>query len=165
MSNCIYLKQKFNHKFECKKNKQEICLKDCSNCSYKEYKKCTKIVKKNITDNKECTKSQKYCAKIKTKSSRLAKLERNRFSLFTDDLDHCIICGKKKDNIHEVIYGKNRINSMKFGLTIPLCNYHHQMMHSNPVLSNKYKKRGQALFDSAYPDLKFGDIFKKNYIK
>ena len=164
MSNCIYLKQKFNHKFECKKSKQEICLKDCSNCPYKEYKKCTKIVQKRTTDNKECTKSQKYCAKIKTKSSRLAKLERDRFSLFTDDLDHCIICGKKKDHIHEVIYGKNRINSMKFGLTIPLCNYHHQMIHSNSVLSNEYKKRGQALFDRAYPDLVFENIFRENYL-
>lgn len=161
---CIYLKQKFNHKFECKRNKEEICLRNCSNCSYKEYKKCTKIVKKKTTDNKECTKSQKYCAKIKTKSSRLAKLERDRFSLFTDDLDHCIICGKKKDHIHEVFFGRNRLNSMKFGLTIPLCNYHHQMMHSNPVLSTEYKKRGQALFDRAYPDLKFEDIFKKNYL-
>ena len=150
MNNCIYLKQKFNHKFECKKNKQEICLKDCSNCPYKEYK--------------ECTKSQKYCAKMKTKSSKLAKLEKERFSLFTDDLEHCIICGKKKDNIHEVIYGKNRINSMKFGLTIPLCNYHHQMIHSNSVLSNEYKKRGQLLFERNYPDLKFEDIFKKNYL-
>lgn len=164
MSNCIYLKQKFNHKFECKRNKEEICLRDCSNCPYKEYKKCTITVKKSNFKWKNAQKSPVYCAKMKQKSSKLAKLERNRFSLFTDDLDHCIICGKKKDNIHEVIYGKNRINSMKFGLTIPLCNYHHQMMHSNPVLSNKYKKRGQALFDSAYPDLNFENIFKKNYL-
>lgn len=182
---CIYLKQKFNHKFECKKNKQEICLKDCSNCPYKEYKKCTITVEKSNFKWKNAQKSPVYCAnsnknskkaaensrkqqkaaELKKKSNKLAKLERKRFSLFTDDLEHCIICGKKKDNIHEVIYGKNRINSMRFGLTIPLCNYHHQMMHSNPVLSNEYKKRGQALFNRAYPDLKFENIFKKNYLK
>lgn len=164
MSNCIYLKQKFNHKFECKRNKEEICLRDCSNCPYKEYKKCTITVKKSTYKWKNAQKSPVYCAKMKQRSNKLAKLEKNRFSLFTDDLDHCIICGKKKDNIHEVIYGKNRINSMKFGLTIPLCNYHHQMIHSNSILSNEYKKRGQALFDRAYPDLKFEDIFKKNYL-
>lgn len=163
-NNCIYLKQKLNHKFECKRSKKEICLKDCSNCPYKEYKKCTITVQRRIDNNKECTKKSNYCAKMKQRSSKLAKLERNRFSLFTDDLDHCIICGKKKDNIHEVIYGKNRINSMKFGLTIPLCNYHHKLIHSNPILSNEYKKKGQALFDRAYPDLKFEDIFKKNYL-
>lgn len=164
MNNCIYLKQKLNHKFECKRNKEEICLKDCSNCPYKEYKKCTITVKKSTYKWKNPQKSPVYCAKMKLKSSKLAKLERNRFSLFTDDLDHCIICDKKKDNIHEVIYGKNRINSMKFGLAIPLCNYHHQKIHSNPILSNEYKKRGQALFDRAYPDLKFEDIFKINYL-
>lgn len=164
MNNCIYLKQKFNHKFECKRSKKEIYLKDCSNCPYKEYKECTKAVQKRAADNKKCTKNQKYCAKIKKRSSKLAKLEKERFSLFTDDLDHCIICGKKKDNTHEVIYGKNRINSMKFGLTIPLCNYHHQIIHSNAVLSNGYKKRGQALFNRAYPDLNFENIFKKNYL-
>ena len=147
MSNCIYLKQKFNHKFECKRNKQEICLRDCSNCPYKEYKKCTVTGQKVRLEMDKCTKKFNYCTKMKLKSSKLAKFERNRFSLFTDDLDHCIICGKRKDNIHEVIYGKNRINSMKFGLTIPLCNYHHQKIHSNPILSNEYKKRGQALFD------------------
>lgn len=157
MSNCIYLKQKFNHKFECKRNKEEICLRDCSNCPYKEYKMQQYTLDKNKTQ-----KNRKIS--FKQKSSKLAKLEKNRFSLFTDDLNHCIICGKKKDNIHEVIYGKNRINSMKFGLTIPLCNYHHQMIHSNHVLSNEYKKRGQALFDRAYPDLKFENIFKKNYL-
>ena len=157
-------KQGFN-KYVCKRTNKEIKLCDCSNCPYKEYKKCTITVKKSTYKWKNAQKSPVYCAKMKQRSNKLAKLEKNRFSLFTDDLDHCIICGKKKDNIHEVIYGKNRINSMKFGLTIPLCNYHHQMMHSNPVLSNKYKKRGQALFDSAYPDLKFEDIFKKNYIK
>lgn len=157
MSNCIYLKQKFNHKFECKRNKEEICLRDCSNCPYKEYKMQQYTLDKNKTQ-----KNRKIS--FKQKSSKLAKLEKNRFSLFTDDLNHCIICGKKKDNIHEVIYGKNRINSMKFGLTIPLCNYHHQKIHSNPILSNEYKKRGQALFDRAYPDLKFEDIFKKNYL-
>lgn len=161
---CIYLKQKFNHKFECKRNKEEICLKDCSNCPYKEYKKCTITVKKSTYKWKNAQKSPVYCAKMKQRSNKLAKLEKNRFSLFTDDLDHCIICGKKKDHIHEVIYGKNRINSMKFGITIPLCNYHHQMIHSNSALSNEYKKRGQALFDRAYPDLKFEDIFKKNYL-
>ena len=161
---CIYLKQKFNHKFECKKSKKEICLKDCSNCPYKEYKKCTKIVKKKITDNKECTKSQKYCAKIKTKSSRLAKLERNRFSLFTDDLDHCIICGKKKDNIHEIFCGRNRQNSMKYGLCLPICESCHSKYQNDFLFNEKWHKKGQAIFSKAYPDLKFEDIFKKNYL-
>lgn len=168
---CIYLKQKFNHKFECKRNKEEICLRNCSNCSYKEYKKCTKIVKKKTTDNKECTKSQKYCAKIKTKSSRLAKLERDRFSLFTDNLDHCIICGKSPVNKHEIFGGRNRLNSIKYGLVIPLCTceHHDQVncrgIHFDKKLRDEWHKKGQVVFEQIYPDLKFEDIFKKNYLK
>lgn len=164
MNNCIYLKQKFNHKFECKKNKQEICLKECSNCPYKEYKKCTITVKKSTYKWKNAQKSPVYCAKMKQRSNKLAKLEKNRFSLFTDNMNKCYFCPNKKDHIHEIFCGRNRQNSMKFGLTIPLCNYHHQKIHSNPILSNEYKKRGQALFDRAYPDLKFEDIFKKSYL-
>ena len=163
MNNLRCLKQGFN-KYVCKHTNQVIELIECKNCPYKEYKKCIITVKKGVNSNKECTKNQKYYAKMKSKSSKLAKLERNRFSLFTDDLEHCIICGKKKDNIHEVIYGRNRINSMKYGLTIPLCNYHHRLIHSNSILANEYKKRGQAMFNKTYPDLKFEDIFRKNYL-
>lgn len=150
MNNLKCLKQGFN-KYVCKYNNKVIELSKCKNCPYKEYKDINQYKLKNKTS-------------LKQRSSKLAKLERNRFSLFTDDLDHCIICGKKKDNIHEVFFGRNRLNSMKFGLTIPLCNYHHQMIHSNPVLSNEYKKRGQALFDRAYPDMEFIKVFGRNYI-
>lgn len=161
---CIYLKQKFNHKFECKRNKEEICLRNCSNCSYKEYKKCTKIVKKKTTDNKECTKSQKYCAKIKTKSSRLAKLERDRFSLFTDNMNKCYFCPNKKDHIHEIFCGRNRQNSMKYGLCLPICESCHSTYQNDFLFNKKWHKKGQAIFSKAYPDLKFEDIFKKNYL-
>ena len=39
---------------------------------------------------------------IKKKSGRLAKLERNRHSIITDDLKHCYICGAKKEDLHEI---------------------------------------------------------------
>ena len=53
-------------------------------------------------------------SRIKQKSSKLAKLERNRFSIITKDLEHCYICTKKgmknisKDDLHELLEGKNR---------------------------------------------------------
>lgn len=167
---CIYLKQKFNHKFECKKSKKEICLKDCSNCPYKEYKKCTITVKKSTYKWKNAQKSPVYCAKMKQRSSKLSKLERNRFSLFTDDLNHCIICGKSPVNKHEIFGGRNRLNSIKYGLVIPLCTceHHDQVncrgIHFDKRLRDEWHKKGQAIFSKAYPDLKFEDIFKKNYL-
>ena len=168
---CIYLKQKFNHKFECKRNKEEICLRDCSNCPYKEYKKCTITVKKSTYKCKNAQKSPVYCAKMKQRSSKLSKLERNRFSLFTDDLNHCIICGKSPVNKHEIFGGRNRLNSIKYGLVIPLCTceHHDQVncrgIHFDKRLRDEWHKKGQVVFEHTYPDLKFEDIFKKNYLK
>ena len=144
MSNCIYLKPKLNNTLECKYSKKIINIKDCTNCPYKEYK------------------SNNHQMKVRT--YKLAKLERKRFSLFTEDMEHCYFCKKDKDHIHEVIFGKNRKNSMKYGLTLPLCEFHHKLMHSDTQLIEEYKKRGQAIFEKAYPDLRFEDIFRSNYL-
>lgn len=165
MNNCIYLKQKFNHKFECKKNKQEICLKECSNCPYKEYKKCTITVKKSTYKWKNAQKSPVYCAKMKQRSNKLAKLEKNRFSLFTDNMNKCYFCPNKKDHIHEIFCGRNRQNSMKYGLCLPICESCHSKYQNNFLFNKEWHKKGQAIFSKAYPDLKFEDIFKKNYLK
>lgn len=164
MSNCIYLKQKFNHKFECKRNKEEICLKDCSNCPYKEYKKCTITVKKSTYKWKNAQKSPVYCAKMKQRSNKLAKLEKNRFSLFTDNMNKCYFCPNKKDHIHEIFCGRNRQNSMKYGLCLPICESCHSKYQNNFLFNKEWHKKGQAMFNKAYPDLKFEDIFKKNYL-
>lgn len=164
MSNCIYLKQKFNHKFECKRNKEEICLRDCSNCPYKEYKKCTITVKKSTYKWKNAQKSPVYCAKMKQRSSKLSKLERNRFSLFTDNMNKCYFCPNKKDHIHEIFCGRNRQNSMKYGLCLPICESCHSTYQNDFLFNKKWHKKGQAIFSKAYPDLKFENIFKKNYL-
>lgn len=148
--NCIYLKQKLNRKFECKLRKKEILLKDCINCSYKKYKKCTK--------------KSDYCAKLKQRSKKLAKLERNRFSLFTNNMNKCYFCLNKKDHIHEIFCGRNRQNSMRYGLCLPICELCHSKYQNDVVFNLKWHKKGQAMFNKTYPNLKFEDIFKKNYL-
>lgn len=145
MNNLKCLKQGFN-KLECKIDKTRTPFKDCVGCPYKEYKSNSS----NLTN-------------LKSRTSKQAKLERNRTSLFTDDLDHCIICGKKKDHLHEVFFGSNRKKSMMYGMILPLCFECHKRMHSNIQLQREYKKRGQVLFEKAYSDLKFEDVFRKNY--
>lgn len=148
--NCIYLKQKLNRKFECKLRKKEILLKDCINCSYKKYKKCTK--------------KADYCAKLKQRSKKLAELERNRFSLFTNNMNKCYFCSNKKDHMHEIFCGRNRQNSMRYGLCLPICELCHNKYQNNAVFNLKWHKKGQAMFNKTYPNLKFEDIFKKNYL-
>lgn len=160
--NCIYLKQKFNKKLECKKNRNRIPFKDCKECPYKKYKESNSgQIKRTIKNNH---KELLNTVKMKNKSNKLAKLEKNRFSLFTDNMNKCYFCNKPKDHIHEVIYGKNRINSMKFGITLPLCEEHHRMMHNDINLTKEYRKKGQVLFEETYPNLDFQEIFKINYL-
>lgn len=160
MAYCKYLKIKLNHTFECKKTKKIITIKNCANCQFKEYKSNNNQIK-NSSDNKKF-KPQKTI-KIKPKSNKLARLERNRKSLFTDDLDYCIICKRKREHLHEVFPGRNRTNSMKYSLVLPLCSMHHQLIHSDNDLMTYYKKKGQTLFENTYPDLDFVEIFKRNY--
>lgn len=177
--NCKYLKIKLNHKFECKKLHKSIVYNDCANCIYKEYKmhkKLTFNVKKsykmhylstnNVQNSAKKLQSspKKKFSKMESKSPKLRKLEKNRFSLFTDDLSKCYLCPRKKDHLHEVCLGKNRINSMKYGLVLPLCEQHHKLMHNSIDIQLEYKKRGQELFNSTYPDLNFIDIFHENYL-
>lgn len=142
------------------------------NCKYyrtrtekrKKYGYCTKY--RNVVKLfcKECDKIEyKQYKQIKKRSYKLAKAETNRTSIFTDDLEHCIICGKKRDNLHEVFFGRNRQLSIKFGLVIPLCLECHREMHRNKELQEVWHEKGQAVFERTYSDLDFLTIFRKNY--
>ena len=168
--NCKYLKQKLNKKLECKLNNKIITLKDCSNCKYKKYRfpDNGKMVKSNNHQISKRTakhsKNEQNKAKMKNRSNKLAKLERNRTSLFTDDLEHCILCGKPKDHLHEIFFGKNRINSIKYKLVIPVCFECHNKIHNDIILQNEWFIKGQTRFNEVYPDLDFVEIFKKNWL-
>ena len=143
MNNLECRKQKMNGKFVCKKTNKEIDISICNNCMLKKYKPVKTSIKK--------------------KTPKLIKLEKDRFSIFTDDLDHCIICGKRKDNLHEVIFGSNRLNSIKYGIVIPLCYKHHLECHKNSQLQRIWKQQAQIEFEKHYSNLDFTKIFGKNY--
>ena len=152
MKNCIYLKQKINHNLECKKQNKIINIKDCNSCKFKEYKK-------------QITVLNQYRKKIK-KSSTIANLERKRKSVFTDDLEYCILCGSKKDNLHEIFFGKNRLNSIKYNLVIPLCFNCHQEMHINKEWQEFWHIKGQLYWESHFGSrIEFIKVFRENYIK
>lgn len=95
---CKYMKLKINKGIWCTRDDIE-----CINCNNKEFET------PNILNNKS----------FKNRTSKLNKLERNKFSILTSDLEHCIICGSKRDNLHEVFFGTtNRTNSMIYGYVI-----------------------------------------------
>lgn len=101
---------------------------------------------------------------MKNKSRKLMELENNRFSILTDDLNQCFICGRKRDNLHEVYEGAKRIASMKYGCVLPLCYKCHVRIHNDRNMALFYKKITQAQFIIKYPDINFIDIFKINYL-
>ena len=109
-------------------------------------------------------------SRIKQKSSKLAKLERNRFSIITKDLEHCYICTKKgmknipKDDLHELLEGKNRQVSMKYGLVIPICRKCHNLVTNDKTLQDKLHKVAQKEFEKHYKTENFIQIFGQSYL-
>ena len=130
---------------------------DLSNSFYPVPKNLQRI-KQSSAENKQ-KKGQ-----IKKKSSRLAKLEKNRFSIITKDLEHCYLCGNKKQELHELVEGKNRQASMKYGLVIPICRKCHILVTNNRTLQEKLHKVAQKEFKKHYKSENFVQIFGKNYL-
>lgn len=145
MSNCVNLKLKLDRSLECKLTGKSITWIECKNCPLRKLK---------LTNYKP----------IKQRTSKLTKAEKNRKSIFTDNLDVCIICGRKKDNLHEVFFGSNRLNSIKYGIVIPLCIECHLEMHKNKQWQDVWHKKGQKEFVKHYSDIDFIKIFKRNYL-
>lgn len=101
---------------------------------------------------------------MKKKSNKLSKLERNRFSLFHDG-KKCIVCGSIYQlTWHEIFGGKNRINSMKYGLCLRLCLNCHRKYQDNKIFNDYWHKKGQIKFKDVYPDLDFISIFHRNWL-
>ena len=108
--------------------------------------------------------------KIKNRSNKLANLERKRFSIVTKDMEHCYLCTKQgiknipKDDFHELIEGKNRQTSMKYGLVIPICRKCHEKVTNDKTLQEKLHKVGQKVFEKHYKTENFLKVFGKNYL-
>lgn len=134
-----------------------MIVTDLSN-SFHPVPKNLKRIKQSSAENKQ-KKGQ-----IKKKSSRLAKLEKNRFSIITKDLEHCYLCGNKKQELHELVEGKNRQASMKYGLVIPICRKCHILVTNDRTLQEKLHKVAQKEFKKHYKTENFVQIFNENYL-
>ena len=186
--NCKHLKIKINKKFECKKTNKIIDIKkcnkqDCKNFEYKEkeYKNNPKlsdsstgkhnsnISAENNTELYRNVQRKSNSHKMKKKSSKLAKLERNRYSVFTEDLNICFYANKNcfgSITKHEVFSGRNRQRSMKYGFIIPLCEYHHYTLQENKDFNQYWHDRCRDYWLNHYGNLdEFIKTFGKSYLK
>lgn len=194
MNYCIHLKKRKTKPY-CNVLKKEITFSLCRECVDKEYKskskenslyknkKCTEFkkssAKKSTLKGKIPVKSENKIQqgnlkqhkahnnkKMRVKSKELAKLEHNRFSVFTDDLEHCILCGKKKNDLHEIFGGRNRLNSIKYNLVLPLCRECHSLNQNNPFFNDYWHRQGQEYFECNIGTRDdFIKIFRKNYLE
>lgn len=94
-----------------------------------------------------------------------------RFSILTDDLSRCMVCGRRQHiDKHEIFFGSLRKKSIKYGLVVPLCHeIHHQGtdgVHgkNGRELDLHLKWLGQMAFEREYPDLDFIEEFGRNYL-
>lgn len=103
---------------------------------------------------------------MRTKSKKLSKLEKERFSVFYDDLSVCMNCGSTyRMTKHEIFEGRNRINSMKYGFVLPLCIRCHQELQEDITFNDKWKKKSQMYFEEHIGTRDdFLSIFRRNYL-
>lgn len=130
--------------YYCTVLRKEIQYSQCSNCEYKEYKQYKTI---------------------KSRTNKLAKLERNRYSVFTDDLSTCYLCGQDKQELHEIFAGANRLNSMKYGFVLPLCHNCHSEIQNNVDFNNFWHKEAQLYFEENIGTREeFLKVFRKSWL-
>lgn len=102
---------------------------------------------------------------MKKKSKELARLEKNRKSVFYEDLSKCMYCGSSYEMTkHEIYEGRNRKNSMIYGFVLPLCLNCHRNLQNNHEFYTKWKIKAQEYFENnigTHDD--FIRIFRRNY--
>lgn len=188
---CINLKKRKNNPY-CKLLNKEIKLSTCRECDNREYKKvstdfCRKMQcsadikrKKSTSDKKSpatsgqmrknaqsLTKEQQKPSKMQNKSNKLASLEKNRYSVFSDDTEKCYLCDSTyKLTWHEIYAGRNRQNSMRYGLCLRLCLNCHSKKQKNSQFNDYWHKQGQLYWEKNIGSREeFIKIFRRNYLK
>lgn len=103
---------------------------------------------------------------MKNKSNKLRKLEKNRRSVFYDDLSVCCYCGSTYQmTIHEIFSGRNRQNSMKYGFVLPLCLRCHRNLQEDTTFNREWQNKAQKYFEEYIGTRQdFLDIFRRNYL-
>ena len=102
---------------------------------------------------------------MKKKSSKLQKLEKNRYSILTNDLEHCFICKMQPVDMHEIYGGSNRKVSMANGFCVPLCRTHHNMITIGKLNDLPLKKQCQARYEETHTRNDFMKLIMKNYLE
>ena len=97
---------------------------------------------------------------IKKVSRKQKQLEKNRFSIFTDNFNKCYYCGKEgKMDLHEIYGGSNRKRSIENGFVVPLC----RICHSNEKIIQYLRIKLQKEYEKKHSRDDFIKLIGKSY--
>ena len=86
-------------------------------------------------------------------------------SVLTDDMDHCIECGKIANHIHHCLYGNKRKQCDEDRLVVPLCyKCHHDLHEVNSDLALKYKQLAQMKYEEINGHERYMQRYGKNFL-
>ncbi len=116
---------------------------------------------------KNTVKKEKVKTRIKQKSNKLAKKEKDRFSILQENECKCFLCNRqlKKLDKHEAFGGSNRQKSIEWGLIYHLCRECHQKADVDKNTRIKLHSYAREKFIKKYSKEKFLKEFGKKYIK
>lgn len=101
---------------------------------------------------------------MRNKTYKLKKLEKNRFSILTNDMEHCYICQSPFVEIHEIYNAGNRKISMKNGFCVGLCRSCHAQVTLDYEKNLYLKKKCQLKFEETHSRDEFLSLIKRNYL-
>lgn len=177
MNYCINIKKRKNKPY-CKLTNKEITFSLCKECDNKEYKKSDyKWKRPALTGQSNNSQMRKNAqsfgksalkkTKMHNKSKKLTKLERNRYSVFSNDTKKCYLCDSKyKLTWHEIYSGRNRQNSMKYGLCLRMCLNCHSREQENSQFNDYWHRQGQLYWEEFIGSREdFIKVFRRNYLE
>lgn len=88
-------------------------------------------------------------------------------SVFTDDTEHCFVCGRPYPQIHHMMNGANKKKAEKYGLILPLCLNHHtgaEGVHSKPEKMLACRQMAQRKFEEEHTREEWLSKFGKSYL-
>lgn len=127
------------------------------------------IIRKEIISYEDC----KYCNNreykqyktMKLRTNKLAKEEKERFSIIYPDLTKCCNCGSKIGiEKNEVFEGAFRRISIKLGMITPFCKRCHDQFHNDIMFNLFYKVKFQKEYMKTHSRDEFISNFGQDYI-
>ena len=88
-------------------------------------------------------------------------------SIITDDMNHCLICGRPYPQKHHAMNAANKKKSEKYGLMVPLCEKHHtgaEGVHTDAERMKKMRQLAQTKFEAIHGHELWMQEFGKNYL-